>query len=137
MVGCKLDCRGYQMQKTKRVQFLSWNLRKLMTELTRGSWIRLSCKEFGVRWRWWIQGYLSSIVIVVWLRQVDLLSHFLFTLVVDDLSRTLHRAFERVVQGLIIRSEDLEASHLSLQMTLSYLTLAIQALACGLVPTRI
>lgn len=84
-------------------------------------------KGFGVKWRLWIRGCLSSVAFSFiingqpkqWfrghcgLRQGDPLSPFLFTLVVDVLSRMLERGFERgLVRGLMVGDNGCHVSHL-------------------------
>ena len=87
----------------------------------------LEKKGFSPRWRKWIRGCLSSVSFAVlvngnvkgWvrtskgLRQGDPLSPFLFTLVVDVLSRMLLRAEERnVLEGFRVGWNRIRVSHL-------------------------
>lgn len=84
-------------------------------------------KGFGERWRKWISGCLSSCTFAVivngepksWfkgergVRQGDPLSPFLFTIVVDVLSRLVSRAVSNgLVKGLSVGSEGILISHL-------------------------
>ncbi|KAK9929537.1 hypothetical protein M0R45_026633 [Rubus argutus] len=83
----------------------------------------LEQKGFGQRWRKWIGGCLQSAKFSIMingrprgkfnasreLRQGDPLSPFLFTLVVDVLSRLLEKAMEmKVIEGLVVRREKVE-----------------------------
>lgn len=84
-------------------------------------------KGFGGRWRSWIPGclYLANFSIMIngrpigkfkasrGLRQGDPLSPFLFTLVIDVLSRLLEKAQEMdVFHGLVAGRDQVEVSHL-------------------------
>ncbi|KAK9927793.1 hypothetical protein M0R45_024959 [Rubus argutus] len=87
----------------------------------------LEQKGFGQRWRKWIGGCLQSANFSIMingrprgkfsasrgLRQGDPLSPFLFTLVVDVLSRLLEKAKEtKIIEGLVVGRERVEVSHL-------------------------
>ncbi|WKA03336.1 hypothetical protein VitviT2T_021451 [Vitis vinifera] len=87
----------------------------------------LEKKGFGPRWRKWMSGCLSSVSYAIlvngsakgWvkasrgLRQGDPLSHFLFTLVADVLSRMLMRAEERnMMEGFRVGRNRTRVSHL-------------------------
>ncbi|RVW80860.1 putative ribonuclease H protein [Vitis vinifera] len=84
-------------------------------------------KGFGIRWRKWMRGCLSSVSFAVlvngnakgWvkasrgLRQGDPLSPFLFTIVADVLSRMLLKAEERnVLEGFKVGRNRTRVSHL-------------------------
>ena len=87
----------------------------------------LEMKGFGIRWRKWMRGCLSSVSFAVlvngnakgWvkasrgLRQGDPLSPFLFTIVADVLSRMLLKAEERnVLEGFKVGRNRTRVSHL-------------------------
>lgn len=87
----------------------------------------LGKKGFGLRWRRWIMGCLSSANFSILingrprgkfmasrgLRQGDPLSPFLFTIVVDVLSRLMEKAQEfELIKGLVVGRESIEISHL-------------------------
>ncbi|RVW36866.1 LINE-1 retrotransposable element ORF2 protein [Vitis vinifera] len=87
----------------------------------------LEMKGFGLRWRKWMRGCLSSVSFAVlvngnakgWvkasrgLRQGDPLSPFLFTIVADVLSRMLLKAEERnVLEGFRVGRNRTRVSHL-------------------------
>ncbi|KAM1060262.1 hypothetical protein TB1_024191 [Malus domestica] len=84
-------------------------------------------KGFGYRWRKWVLGCISTANFSVLingrprgkfkasrgLRQGDPLSPFLFTLVVDVLSRLIEKAQENhLIQGLRVGQDNVEISHL-------------------------
>ena len=87
----------------------------------------MEMKGFGIRWRKWMRGCLSSVSFAVlvngnakgWvkasrgLRQGDPLSPFLFTIVADVLSRMLLKAEERnVLEGFKVGRNRTRVSHL-------------------------
>ena len=91
----------------------------------------LERKGFSSKWRSWMRGCLSSTSLVVlvngsaksWvkasrgLRQGDLLSPFLFTLVVDVLSRLMFKAEEKgLTEGFLLEEIRLGCQSYSLQM---------------------
>ena len=87
----------------------------------------LEKKGFGSLWRKWIRGCLSTVSFSVFingrprgklkgsrrLRQGDLLSLFLFTLVVDALGRLIDKATQcKAIRSFIVGKDKVEVSHL-------------------------
>ena len=104
----------------------------------------LEKKGFSPRWRKWMSGCLSTISYAVlvngnakgWvkasrdLRQADPLSFFLFTLVVDVLSRMLLRAEERnALEGFRVGRNRTRVFHLQFAM-IPFSFLALEKRTC-------